>query len=63
MGSDGKMKDEDLGRLVLDIWGKADGIEINWDDMHSDVQEMYVSIGKALYDAGFQAGADSVKHE
>jgi hypothetical protein len=57
------MNDEDLGKMVLDVWGKADGLEINWNGMHSDVQEMYVSVGKALYDAGFQAGADSMKQE
>jgi hypothetical protein len=33
------------------------------EDLGRDVKERFMQVGKAVYDAGFQAGADSVNHE
>lgn len=52
---------EDLGRLARDLWAENDDFA-QWEDLGPDVKERFMAIGKAVYDAGFQAGADSVNH-
>jgi hypothetical protein len=55
---------EPFGRLVNDVWNTWPGAikSLAWEDLTEDVKELFMRIGKALYDAGFQAGADSVTH-
>lgn len=53
---------EDLGRLARDVWADSSAFA-EWEDLGRDVKERFMQIGKAVYDAGFQAGADSVNHE
>jgi hypothetical protein len=53
---------EDLGRLARDVWADNSAFA-EWEDLGRDVKERFMQIGKAVYDAGFQAGADSVNHE
>lgn len=61
---------EDLGRLVRDIWiewaqqqpSPKPSWLVPWENLTSSDKEVDMCIGKALYDAGFQAGADSVHH-
>lgn len=51
---------EDLGRLARDVW--AEGADfVNWEDLDPGVKERLMDIGTALYNTGFEAGADSVK--
>ena len=58
------VKDEDLGRMVNDTWNGVEGFgTCVWEHMNNDDKRAYIAIGRALYDAGFQAGADSVSHE
>jgi hypothetical protein len=51
---------EDLGRLARDLWAE-DWAFAEWEDLGRDVKERFMQLGKAVYDAGFQAGADSVE--
>jgi hypothetical protein len=51
---------EDLGRLARDLWAEGWAFAM-WEDLGRDVKERFMQIGKAVYDAGFQAGADSVE--
>jgi hypothetical protein len=60
---------EDLGRLVRDVWiewaqeqptPKPSWL-VCWENLAPQDKEVDMRIGKALYDAGFEAGADSVK--
>ena len=50
---------EDLGRMARDLWAEG-GAFAEWEDLGRNVKERFMQIGKAIYDAGFQAGADSV---
>jgi hypothetical protein len=50
---------EDLGRMARDLWAEG-GAFACWEDLAFEVKERFMRIGKAIYDAGFQAGADSV---
>lgn len=51
---------EDLGKLARDVW--AEGTDFAaWEDLSSEVKLRFIVIGQALYTAGFEAGADSVK--
>lgn len=55
---------EPFGRMVNDVWNTWPDaiISLGWEDLTDDIKELCMSIGQALYDAGFQAGADSVTH-
>lgn len=50
---------EDLGRMARDLWAES-GAFAAWEDLAFEVKERFMRIGKAVYDAGFHAGADSV---
>lgn len=53
---------EPIGRMVNDVWNAWLGAitSLAWEDLTDDIKELCMSVGQALYDAGFQAGADSV---
>lgn len=56
---------EDLGKLVWATWKETDvplPVDIRWESLPPSYKHVFAAIGKALYDAGFQAGADSVNH-
>jgi hypothetical protein len=55
---------EPFGRMVNDVWNTWPGAitSLEWEDLTDDIKELCMSVGQALYDAGFQAGADSVTH-
>ncbi len=64
MGVTHPVKDEDLGRMVNDICNESDelgGFVVKWEDLPGTDKEVAIRIGRVVYDAGFQAGADSVK--
>lgn len=51
---------EDLGRLARDLWAEGCAFA-EWEDLGRDVKERFMQLGQSVYDAGFQAGADSVE--
>jgi hypothetical protein len=56
---------EDLGKLAHQ-WCREYNPEryrLSWDELLPEDREVFRGMGSALYAAGFQAGADSVKHE
>jgi hypothetical protein len=50
---------EDFGRMARDLWAEG-GTFACWEDLSFEVKERFMRIGKAIYDAGFHAGADSI---
>lgn len=55
---------EDLGKLVWATWKETDvplPVDIRWESLPPSYKHVFATIGKALYDAGFEAGADSVR--
>ena len=64
---------ESLGRMVSDIWNEwlknqhpdiAPQDILPWEELPDSEKELNMLIGEALYNAGFEAGADSTKfHE
>ena len=64
---------EALGRMVNDTWNKwlrnqhpdiTPQDTLPWDELPDSEKELNKLIGEALYNAGFEAGADSIKfHE
>lgn len=55
---------EQFGRMVNDAWNEHDPDSYRpWDSVSEEERKAYGAIGKALYDAGFEAGADSMISE
>lgn len=55
--------DEALGRLLWETWKESDvplPYDIRWESLPPTYKRVFIRIGKALYAAGFEAGADSV---
>jgi hypothetical protein len=55
---------EPLGRFAYETWwGEDHPIAYpSWETLHPAQQDGWCRAAQALYDAGFQAGADSVTH-
>jgi hypothetical protein len=55
---------EALGKMVNDIWNGLEGFgTCTWEYLDDENKRAYSEIGQALWQAGFEAGADSVVPE
>lgn len=56
---------EDLGKMMWETWKETDAplpYNIRWESLPPTYKSVFMKIGKTLYTAGFEAGADSVNH-